>query len=94
MENWKKALIAGTLGTGAVLLLTGKKSLGLVLAGVGGAVLASEYPDKLEELRDNFPEYADRAMKVLDNVSRAGAKIAEIVERRGQAALDELSRAY
>jgi hypothetical protein len=32
-------------------------------------------------------------MKILDNVSRAGAKIAEIVERRGQAALDEI-RAY
>jgi hypothetical protein len=94
MENWKKALIAGSLGTGAILLITGKRSLGLVLAGIGGAVLASEYPEKLEEFRDRFPEYADRTMRILDNVSRAGAKIAEVVERRGQAALDELSRAY
>jgi hypothetical protein len=94
MENWKKALIAGSLGTGAILLVTGKRSLGLVLAGIGGAVLASEYPEKLEEFRDRFPEYADRTMRILDNVSRAGAKIAEVVERRGQAALDELSRAY
>ena len=93
MENWKKALVAGTLGTGAIFLLTGKRALGLVLAGVGGAVLAAEYPEKVEEIRDNLPEYADRAMRILDNVSRTGAKIAEIVERRGQAALDEL-RAY
>jgi hypothetical protein len=93
MENWKKALVAGTLGTGALFLLTGRRALGLVLAGVGGAVLAAEYPDKLDELRENFPAYADRTMRVLDNVARAGAKIAEIVERRGQAALDEI-RAY
>jgi hypothetical protein len=93
MENWKKALVAGTLGTGVVLLLTGKRALGLVLAGVGGAVLAAEYPEKLEQLRENLPEYADRTMHILDNVTRAGAKLAEIVERRGQAALDEI-RAY
>ncbi len=90
MESWKKTLIAGSLGAGAVLLLTGKRALGLVLAGIGGAVLAAEYPEKLEQIRDNFPEYADRTMRVLDNISRAGAKIAEIVERRGQAALDEM----
>jgi hypothetical protein len=93
MENWKKALVAGTLGTGAVLLLTGRRAVGLVLAGVGGAVLAAEYPEKLEELRENLPEYADRTLHILDNVSRAGAKIAEVVERRGQAVLDEI-RAY
>ncbi len=93
MESWKKALIAGSLGSGAVLLLTGKRALGLVLAGIGGAILAAEYPEKLDQIRENFPEYADRTMRVLDNVSRAGSKIAEIMERRGQAALDEL-RAY
>jgi hypothetical protein len=90
MENWKKALVAGTLGTGAVLLLTGKRALGLVLAGVGGAVLAAEYPEKLEQLRESLPEYAERTMHILNDVSRAGAKFAEIVERRGQAALDEI----
>jgi DNA mismatch repair protein MutH len=93
MENWKKALVAGTLGAGAVLLLTGKRALGLALAGVGGAVLAAEYPEKLEQLRENLPEYTDRTIRILDNVSRAGAKIAEVLERRGQAALDEI-RAY
>jgi hypothetical protein len=93
MENWKKAVVAGTLAGGAILALTGKRAAGLIIAGVGGALLAAEYPDKLEQLRDNFPEYSERAMRVLENVSRAGEKIAEVMEKRGRFALDEL-RSY
>ncbi|HYL16729.1 MAG TPA: hypothetical protein VEV41_27080 [Terriglobales bacterium] len=91
MENWKMAVVAGTIGTGVVLLLSGKKAAGIVLAGVGAAVLASEYPDKLEEFRDRLPRYADQGMRILDNVSRAGERIAELLEKRGRAALEELS---
>ncbi len=89
MENWKIAVIAGALGTGAMLLLTGKKTAGIVLAGVGAAVLASEYPDKLEEIRDRLPEYADRGMRILDGVSRAGERITDLLEKRGRIALRE-----
>ena len=91
MENWKMAVVAGTVGTGLVLLLSGKKTAGVVLAGVGAAVLASEYPDKLEEFRDRLPRYAEQGMRVLDNVSRAGERFAELLEKRGRAALEELS---
>ena len=91
MENWKVGVIAGTVGTGLILLLSGKKTAGIVLAGVGGAVLASEYPDKLEEFRDRLPHYAEQGMRILDNVSRAGERFAELLEKRGRAALEELS---
>ena len=91
MENWKIALIAGPLGVGGLMLLRGKKAAGVVLAGVGAAVLASEYPEKLEEIRERFPEYADRGMRVLDNLSRAGERVADLLERRGRALLDEIS---
>jgi hypothetical protein len=91
MENWKTAVVAGTVGTGLVLLLSGKKTAGIVLAGVGAAVLASEYPDKLEEFRDRLPRYAEQGMRILDNVSRAGERFAELLEKRGRAALEELS---
>ncbi|PYX79114.1 MAG: hypothetical protein DMG70_29125 [Acidobacteria bacterium] len=91
MENWKMAVVAGTVGTGLVLLLSGKKTAGVVLAGVGAAVLASEYPDKLEEFRDRLPRYAEQGMRILDNVSRAGERFAELLEKRGRAALEELS---
>jgi hypothetical protein len=93
MENWKKAVVAGTLAGGAILALTGKRAAGLIIAGVGGALLAAEYPEKLEQLRQNLPEYSDRAMRVLENVSRAGEKIAEVMEKRGRFALEEL-RSY
>ena len=91
MEDWKMAVVAGTVGTGLVLLLSGKKTAGVVLAGVGAAVLASEYPDKLEEFRDRLPRYAEQGMRILDNVSRAGERFAELLEKRGRAALEELS---
>jgi hypothetical protein len=91
MENWKMAVVAGSVGTGVVLLLSGKKTAGIVLAGVGAAVLASEYPDKLEEFRDRLPRYAEQGMRILDNVSRAGERFAELLEKRGRAALEELS---
>ena len=89
MENWKIALVAGALGTGVMLLLTGKKTAGIVLAGVGAAVLASEYPDKLEEIKDRLPEYADRGMRILDGVSQAGERITDLLEKRGRIALRE-----
>jgi len=34
MENWKKALLAGSAGASAILFLKGKPSAGLILAGV------------------------------------------------------------
>ena len=41
MANWKQAVIFGSLAGGAILAITGRKTLGAVLAGVGVAVLAS-----------------------------------------------------
>jgi hypothetical protein len=87
MESWKMAVVVGALGTGAVLLLSGKKTAGIVFAGVGAAVLASEYPDKIEELKDRLPEYAERGVRILDGVSRAGERLADLVEKRGRVAL-------
>lgn len=87
MENWKIAVVAGALGTGAMLLFTGRKTAGLVIAGVGAAVWAAEYPDKLEELRDRLPEYADRGVRMLDGIARAGERISDLLEKRGRAAL-------
>jgi hypothetical protein len=93
MEKWKMALIVGSVGTGVALLLNGKRAAGLVAAGIGAAVLASEYPEKLEEIRERIPEYADRGMRILENLSEAGEKFAELVEKRGRAALKEV-RSY
>ncbi|HEY1270931.1 MAG TPA: hypothetical protein VGF08_03065 [Terriglobales bacterium] len=87
MERWKTAVIAGSLGAGVALLVRGKKTAAFVLAGVGAAVWASEYPEKLEEIRDNLPRYADRGMMILDNLSRTGERLAELLEKRGRTVL-------
>jgi len=87
MENWKIALIAGSLGAGAVLLVRGKRTAGMVAAGIGAVVLASEYPDKIEELQERIPEYTEHGMRILENLSQAGERFAEVLEKRGQEAL-------
>jgi hypothetical protein len=91
MDNWKIALVAGSLGAGVVLLVRGKRGAGLVAAGVGAVVLASEYPDKVEEVRRRIPEYADRAVRIIENLAEAGDRFAQLLEKRGQDLVGEIS---
>ena len=57
MDGWKKAVVAGSLGTSAVLFVKKKWPAGVLSAGVGLAVLASEYPEKFEQIRTALPQY-------------------------------------
>jgi hypothetical protein len=83
MEYWKRALLAGSAGAAAMMFLRGNKAAGLVLTGVGLATLASEYPEKFAELRENLPEYIERGTTYLDVVTRVGERLAEAAENRG-----------
>lgn len=83
MENWKRALLAGSAATATIMFLKGNKTAGLVLAGVSLATLASEYPEKFAELRENLPDYIERGTTYLDVVTRVGERLAEAVENRG-----------
>ena len=76
--NWKNALIYGSFAAGAFLFVTGRRPAGLVVAGIGAATLATQYPDKLEELWRRMPEYVDRSGKLIDTA-------ATLLERLGQA---------
>ena len=91
MENWKRAVIAGSIGTSAILLLKGKAGAGVLVAGVGLAVLASEYPEKFEQLREDLPHYVERGSRFLEVVSRAGERLATIGESRGRELWDEIT---
>jgi hypothetical protein len=91
MEAWKKAVVAGSVGTSTILFLKKKWPAGVLAAGVGLAVLASEYPEKFESLQDELPRYFRSGMRLMEVVSRAGHKIAHFAEEGGQGIWDEIS---
>ena len=83
MEHWKRALLAGSAGVAAIMFVKGNKPAGLILAGVGLATLASEYPEKFAELRENLPDYVERCTTYLDVVTRVGERLAGVAGGRG-----------
>lgn len=85
MPNWKQALLAGSAGAAVIMFLKGKPAAGVILAGIGLATLASEYPEKFEEFREKLPEYVERGTDYLEAVSRLGERLAQAAERRGSA---------
>jgi len=92
MENWKRALLAGSAGASVILLLKGKRASGILFGGISLATLASEYPDQFAEFRENLPDYVERGTHFLDVVSRAGERLAEAAENRSSAWYEALLR--
>lgn len=90
MENWKVALIGGSTGVGTVLLLKKKWTAGIILAGVGLATLASEYPEKFEEVRRRLPDYIERGNNFLEVASQVGNRLAEAGGNGSQSWFDSL----
>lgn len=85
MENWKKAVLAGSGGLAAIFLLRGSKTGVFIFGGVALATLASEYPEKFADIRRNLPTYVDRGTTLLEVASRIGERLADAAERRGSA---------
>lgn len=94
MQNWKKALVFGTLGAGAVLVATGKRPVGMALAAGGLALLASEYPEKFEAVWENAPEYVTRASQIFAVLSKVSERLAEQAERRSMEAWHQMREEY
>jgi len=82
MQNWKKAVVFGSIGAGAVLILTGRRPAGMACAAAGLAVLASEYPEKFEAVWENAPEYLQKSMQIFSTLQKLGEGLAEEAERR------------
>ena len=91
MENWKKAAVAGAIGAATVLFLKKKYPAGVLATGVGLAVLASEFPDKFETVRQSLPDYFDRGMRVMEMAARAGKRISDAAGRSAIDAWEEVS---
>jgi hypothetical protein len=90
MQNWKRAVIAGSAAAAAILMLKGKRPAAVLVGGVGLAVLASEYPEKFERIREEIPSYVRQGTKFLDLAMKIGGKIEQIAESRGRRLWDEL----
>jgi hypothetical protein len=88
MQNWKKAVIFGSVGAGAFLFFTGRRSLGSAIAAGGLAVLASEYPERFEAIWENAPEYLSRGTQIFTTLQKIGERFAEAAEERGASAWD------
>jgi hypothetical protein len=82
MQNWKKAVVFGSLGAGAVLFATGRRPVGIALAAGGLAILASEYPEKFEAVWENAPDYVNKATQIFALISKVSERFAEQAERR------------
>jgi hypothetical protein len=90
MENWKRAVIAGSAGTAALLVLKGRRPAAVLVGSVGLAVLASEYPDQFVRIREELPSYVRQGTRFLDLAIRIGSRIGELAEKRAARAFEEL----
>jgi hypothetical protein len=90
MDNWKRAAIAAAAGTAVILLLKGRRPAAVLMGGVGLAVLASEYPDKFEKIREELPSYVRQGTRLLEVAMKIGSKIGELAEKRAMHAFEEL----
>jgi len=90
MENWKRVVIAGSMGTATMLLLKGKRPAAVLVGGLGLAVLASEYPNQFARIREELPSYVRTGTRFLDLAMQIGSKIGELAEKRAARAFEEL----
>jgi hypothetical protein len=90
MQSWKKAVVFGSIGAGAMLILTGRRPLGMAFAAGGLAVLASEYPEKFEALWESAPDYLQKGMQIFATLQKLSEGVAEEAERRSVSAWREV----
>src|SRR5271167_4207487 len=94
MQSWKKAVIFGSIGAGVMLIVTGRRPLGMAFAAGGLAVLASEYPEKFEAVWENAPDYLQKGMQIFATLQKLGEGFAEEAERRSVSAWREVRSQY
>jgi len=90
MESWKKAAVLGSISAAAILFMKKRYAAGVLCTGVGLAVVASEYPDKFENVRRSLPDYFERGMRVMEMAGRAGKRITDAAGQRAAEAWEEI----
>lgn len=90
MQSWKKAVVLGSIAGAALLFMKKKYPAGVLATGVGLAVLASEYPQKFEQVRKALPEYFERGMRVMEMAGQAGRRITAAAGQTAVEAWEEI----
>lgn len=77
MKEWKRAVVAGSLGAGAVLALTGRRGAAVACVGIGVAMLAAEYPDEFDNVCEQAQDYISRGAQVVNLLTRILERFSE-----------------
>jgi hypothetical protein len=75
--NWVEVAACGSLITGGLLLLSGQKRAGLVMAASGTALAMLEHEDTLRRWWEALPGYVERAQYMFEHVQDVADKLAE-----------------
>lgn len=86
--DWVKIAACGSLLTGGLLLLTGQKRGGLVMAAAGTALALMDHEEALRDLWEAMPGYVDRAQSMLEQVE----EVVENITEKGESLRRVLSR--
>jgi hypothetical protein len=90
MDGWKKAVLLGSIGGAAILFMKRRYPAGVLATGVGLAVLAADYPEKFEKVRQKMPEYFERGMRVMEMAGQTGKRITEAAGRSAVESWEEI----
>jgi len=75
--NWVEVAACGSLIAGGLLLLSGRKRAGLVMAASGTVLAMLEHEESLRGWWDSLPGYIDRAQYMFEQVQDVADNIAE-----------------
>jgi hypothetical protein len=90
MDTWKRAAVAGSAGIAVLLLVKGRRPAAVLAGSVGLAVLASEYPERFAQIREELPSYVRQGTRYLDLAIKIGSKIEQLADKRTALAFEEL----
>ncbi len=86
--DWVKVAACGSLITGSVLLLSGRKRAGLVMAASGTALALLDHEEAIRHWWEAMPGYVDRAQYMLEQVQ----DVVEDIAKKGESLRRALSR--
>jgi hypothetical protein len=86
--DWAKVAACGSLLAGGLLLLTGHKRAGLVMAASGTALALMDHEDTLKRWWEALPGYVDRAQTMFEQVR----DVMEGISEKGETLRRVLSR--